>query len=237
MELGDTEYKSVQDIGVASVDVSHKLGLVKKIALYLKARVPDFIEVEDMIQIGMLGLLEASQSFDPSVGVSFDEYAKRRIKGSILDEVRKASSMSRLAVKNNREYSHAKMSLTNSLGREPSNQEVAELLGLTISELERKRSHANQFNLVQIDDESIQIESGFEDQAANPLLSLEDSELSDRLTNEISKLDDRSKLIISLYYVEELNMKEIGAVIGVNESRVSQLLSGTAAKLRESLIA
>jgi len=237
VELGDTEYKSVQDIGVASVDVSHKLGLVKKIALYLKARVPDFIEVEDMIQIGMLGLLEASQSFDSSVGVSFDEYAKRRIKGSILDEVRKASSMSRLAVKNNREYSHAKMSLTNSLGREPSNQEVAELLGLTISELERKRSHANQFNLVQIDDESIQTESGFEDQAANPLLSLEDSELSDRLTNEISKLDDRSKLIISLYYVEELNMKEIGAVIGVNESRVSQLLSGTAAKLRESLTA
>ena len=237
MELGDTEYKSVKDIGVASVDVSHKLGLVKKIALYLKARVPDFIEVEDMIQIGMLGLLEASQSFDSSVGVSFDEYAKRRIKGSILDEVRKASSMSRLAVKNNREYSHAKMSLTNSLGREPSNQEVAELLGLTISELERKRSHANQFNLVQIDDESIQTESGFEDQAANPLLSLEDSELSDRLTNEISKLDDRSKLIISLYYVEELNMKEIGAVIGVNESRVSQLLSGTAAKLRESLTA
>ena len=237
MELGDTEYKSVQDIGVASVDVSHKLGLVKKIALYLKARVPDFIEVEDMIQTGMLGLLEASQSFDSSVGVSFDEYAKRRIKGSILDEVRKASSMSRLAVKNNREYSHAKMSLTNSLGREPSNQEVAELLGLTISELERKRSHANQFNLVQIDDESIQTESGFEDQAANPLLSLEDSELSDRLTNEISKLDDRSKLIISLYYVEELNMKEIGAVIGVNESRVSQLLSGTAAKLRESLTA
>ena len=220
MELGDTEYKSVQDIGVASVDVSHKLGLVKKIALYLKARVPDFIEVEDMIQIGMLGLLEASQSFDPSVGVSFDEYAKRRIKGSILDEVRKASSMSRLAVKNNREYSHAKMSLTNSLGREPSNKEVAKLLGLTISELERKRSHANQFNLVQID-ESEETESGFEDQAANPLLSLEDSELSDRLTNEISKLDDRSKLIISLYYVEELNMKEIGAVIGVNESRVS----------------
>ena len=236
MELGDTEYKLVQDIGAASVDVSHKFGLVKKIALYLKARVPDFIEVEDMIQIGMLGLLEASQSFDPSVGVSFDEYAKRRIKGSILDEVRKASSMSRLAVKNNREYSSAKMSLTNSLGREPSNQEVAEFLGLTISELERKRSHANQFNLVQID-ESEETESGFEDQAANPLLSLEDSELSDRLTNEISKLDDRSKLIISLYYVEELNMKEIGAVIGVNESRVSQLLSGTAAKLRESLTA
>ncbi|MDA9367281.1 RNA polymerase sigma factor FliA [bacterium] len=236
MELGDTEYKLVQDIEAASVDVSHKFGLVKKIALYLKARVPDFIEVEDMIQIGMLGLLEASQSFDPSIGVSFDEYAKRRIKGSILDEVRKASSMSRLAVKNNREYSSAKMSLTNSLGREPSNQEVAEFLGLTISELERKRSHANQFNLVQID-ESVETESGFEDQAANPLLSLEDSELSDRLTNEISKLDDRSKLIISLYYVEELNMKEIGAVIGVNESRVSQLLSGTAAKLRESLTA
>ena len=184
----------------------------------------------------MIGLIEASRNFDPSIGVSFDEYAKRRIKGAILDEVRKASSLSRLAVKNNREYSSAKNSLTNSLGRQPTNVEIADYLDIYISELEHKRSHANQFNLVQLDNDLIDADGAFEDQQSNPMLSIEQAELSDRLTNEISKLDERSKLIISLYYVEELNMKEIGAVIGVNESRVSQLLSATALKLRGSLI-
>ena len=236
MDSNETGYSSEQDSESQSIDISRKIELVKKIALYLKARIPDYFEAEDLIQIGMIGLIEANKNFDPSVGVSFDEYAKRRIKGAILDEVRKASSLSRLAVKNNREYSSAKNSLTNSLGRQPTNVEIADYLDVSISELEHKRSHANQFNLVQLDNDLIEADGAFEDQQSNPMLSIEQAELSDRLTNEISKLDDRSKLIISLYYVEELNMKEIGAVIGVNESRVSQLLSATALKLRGSLI-
>ena len=236
MDSNETGYSSEQDSESQSIDISRKIELVKKIALYLKARVPDYFEAEDLIQIGMIGLIEASRNFDPSIGDSFDEYAKRRIKGAILDEVRKASSLSRLAVKNNREYSSAKNSLTNSLGRQPTNVEIADYLDVSISELEHKRSHANQFNLVQLDNDLIEADGAFEDQQSNPMLSIEQAELSDRLTNEISKLDERSKLIISLYYVEELNMKEIGAVIGVNESRVSQLLSATALKLRGSLI-
>ena len=236
MDSNETGYSSEQDSESQSIDISRKIELVKKIALYLKARVPDYFEAEDLIQIGMIGLIEASRNFDPSIGVSFDEYAKRRIKGAILDEVRKASSLSRLAVKNNREYSSAKNSLTNSLGRQPTNVEIADYLDVSISELEHKRSHSNQFNLVQLDNDLIEADGAFEDQQSNPMLSIEQAELSDRLTNEISKLDERSKLIISLYYVEELNMKEIGAVIGVNESRVSQLLSATALKLRGSLI-
>jgi len=236
MDSNETGYSSEQDSESQSIDISRKIELVKKIALYLKARIPDYFEAEDLIQIGMIGLIEASRNFDPSIGVSLDEYAKRRIKGAILDEVRKASSLSRLAVKNNREYSSAKNSLTNSLGRQPTNVEIADYLDVSISELEHKRSHANQFNLVQLDNDLIEADGAFEDQQSNPMLSIEQAELSDRLTNEISKLDERSKLIISLYYVEELNMKEIGAVIGVNESRVSQLLSATALKLRGSLI-
>ena len=236
MDSNGTGYSPEQNLESQSIDISRKIELVKKIALYLKARIPDYFEADDLIQIGMIGLIEANKNFDPSVGVSFDEYAKRRIKGAILDEVRKASSLSRLAVKNNREYSTAKNSLTNSLGRQATNVEIADYLDVSISELEHKRSHANQFNLVQLDNDLIEADGAFEDQQSNPMLSIEQAELSDRLTNEISKLDERSKLIISLYYVEELNMKEIGAVIGVNESRVSQLLSATALKLRGSLI-
>jgi|TARA_B110000914_G_C15499646_1_gene465119 RNA polymerase sigma factor for flagellar operon FliA len=235
MDSNGTGYSPEQNLESQSIDISRKIELVKKIALYLKARIPDYFEADDLIQIGMIGLIEANKNFDPSVGVSFDEYAKRRIKGAILDEVRKASSLSRLAVKNNREYSTAKNSLTNSLGRQATNVEIADYLDVSISELEHKRSHANQFNLVQLDNDLIEADGAFEDYQSNPMLSIEQAELSDRLTNEISKLDDRSKLIISLYYVEELNMKEIGAVIGVNESRVSQLLSATALKLRGSL--
>ena len=235
MDSNGTGYSPEQNLESQSIDISRKIELVKKIALYLKARIPDYFEADDLIQIGMIGLIEANKNFDPSVGVSFDEYAKRRIKGAILDEVRKASSLSRLAVKNNREYSTAKNSLTNSLGRQATNVEIADYLDVSISELEHKRSHPNQFNLVQLDNDLIEADGAFEDYQSNPMLSIEQAELSDRLTNEISKLDDRSKLIISLYYVEELNMKEIGAVIGVNESRVSQLLSATALKLKGSL--
>ena len=235
MNFVATGYSSIGGGDSSSVELSKKIELVKKIALYLKSRIPDFFETDDLIQIGMVGLIEANNNFDSSRGVSFEEYAKRRIKGAILDEVRKASNLSRLAVKNNREYAAATESLTNSLGRAPSNQEIAKFLNITISELEHRRSHANQFNIVQLEDELAQADENFEDTNSNPLLGIEDDELTQRLADEISKLDDRTRLIISLYYVEELNMKEIGAVIGVNESRVSQILKSAAATLRESL--
>ena len=99
MSSKDGEYQTIQNLSSDSVDILQKISLVKKIALYLKARVPDYMEVDDMVQIGMVGLIEASKLYDASVGVTFDEYAKRRIKGAILDEVRKSSSLSRLAVK------------------------------------------------------------------------------------------------------------------------------------------
>jgi RNA polymerase sigma factor for flagellar operon FliA len=184
----------------------------------------------------MVGLIEASKLYDPGVGVTFDEYAKRRIKGAILDEVRKSSSLSRLAVKTTREYNDAKTALSNDLNKEPTNAEIADYLDISISELEKRRSHANQMNLVHLEEDSAEWESAFEDEHTNPLLTMEQADLTERVTAEISKLDERSKLILSLYYRDEMNMKEIGAIIGVNESRVSQILSSTAKGLRQSLI-
>jgi RNA polymerase sigma factor for flagellar operon FliA len=230
------EYEAIKNLSSEPVDVLQKIGLVKKIALYLKARVPDYMEVEDMVQIGMVGLMEASKSYDSSIGVTFDEYSKRRIKGAILDEVRKSSSLSRLAVKTTREYSQAKTILSNNLKKEPTNAEIAAYLDISISELEKRRSHANQMNMVHLEEDSAEWESAFEDEHTNPMLNMEQSELTERVAAEISKLDDRSKLILSLYYRDEMNMKEIGAIIGVNESRVSQILSSTAKGLRRSLI-
>ena len=230
------EYEAIKNLSSEPVDVLQKIGLVKKIALYLKARVPDYMEVDDMVQIGMVGLMEASKSYDSSIGVSFDEYSKRRIKGAILDEVRKSSSLSRLAVKTTREYNQAKTILSNNLKKEPTNAEIAAYLDISISELEKRRSHANQMNMVHLEEDSAEWESAFEDEHTNPMQNMEQSELTERVAAEISKLDDRSKLILSLYYRDEMNMKEIGAIIGVNESRVSQILSSTAKGLRHSLL-
>ena len=236
MSSKDGEYQTIQNLSSDSVDILQKISLVKKIALYLKARVPDYMEVDDMVQIGMVGLIEASKLYDASVGVTFDEYAKRRIKGAILDEVRKSSSLSRLAVKTTREYNQAKTALSNNLKKEPTNAEIAAYLDISISELEKRRSHANQMNMVHLEEDSAEWESAFEDEHTNPLLTMEQADLTERVTAEISKLDERSKLILSLYYRDEMNMKEIGAIIGVNESRVSQILSSTAKGLRQSLI-
>ena len=109
-------------------------------------------------------------------------------------------------------------------------------MGISISELEKRRSHANQMNMVHLEEDSAEWDSALEDEHTNPLLTMEQADLTERVTAEISKLDDRSKLILSLYYRDEMNMKEIGAIIGVNESRVSQILSSTAKGLRQSLI-
>ena len=109
-------------------------------------------------------------------------------------------------------------------------------MDISISELEKRRSHANQMNMVHLEEDSAEWESAFEDEHTNPLLTMEQSDLTERVAAEISKLDERSKLILSLYYRDEMNMKEIGAIIGVNESRVSQILSSTAKGLRQSLI-
>ena len=194
------EYEAIKNLSSEPVDVLQKIGLVKKIALYLKARVPDYMEVDDMVQIGMVGLMEASKSYDSSIGVTFDEYSKRRIKGAILDEVRKSSSLSRLAVKTTREYNQAKRILSNNLKKEPTNAEIAAYLDISISELEKRRSHANQMNMVHLEEDSAEWESAFEDEHTNPMQNMEQSELTERVAAEISKLEDRSKLILSLYY-------------------------------------
>ena len=198
MSSKDGEYQTIQNLSSDSVDIVQKISLVKKIALYLKARVPDYMEVDDMVQIGMVGLIEASKLYDASVGVTFDEYAKRRIKGAILDEVRKSSSLSRLAVKTTREYNDAKTALSNDLKKEPTNAEIADYLDISISELEKRRSHANQMNMVHLEEDSAEWESAFEDEHTNPLLTMEQSDLTERVAAEISKLDERSNYTVTV---------------------------------------
>ena len=215
--------------------ITDHLPLVSRIAGYLKARVPKFIEYDDMVQIGTLGLMSAAESYKTDLGVEFKDFAKTRIKGAILDEVRRMSSMSRLAIKNSQSHSQAEHKLANDLGTKPSSKQVADYLGLSISEYEDQRTHADRFRMEDLDSEENSFEERQIGSELNPLEQIEDEELKVLVAQKISQLDDRKRLVMSLYYVDEMNMKEIGEIIGVKEARVSQILSGIVKDIKAEL--
>ena len=215
--------------------VNQHISLVNRIAGYLKARVPKFMEYDDMVQIGMIGLLSAADTFDANTGVEFKDYAKSRIKGAILDEVRKLSDISRLAIKNSQRHNGAKRELENILGTTPTNSQVANKLNVTLVEYEKQRTHIDRFKIDKLDDDDGDPFDGLVGSNENPLALLEDEQIKRVITSRISELDERKKLVLNLYYVEELNLKEIGAIIGVKESRVSQILSSVVKELHDAV--
>jgi RNA polymerase sigma factor for flagellar operon FliA len=228
-------YEDIQKFGEQRLPISQYLAMVRRIAIHLRPRVPAYIELDDMIQLGIMGLIEAEKNFDPSQGVSFEIFAKARIRGAMIDEARRLSDVSRLAIKNSKAHTDAIQSLSNNLGRLPTHREVADVLGLTIEAYENQRNHANQLNTVEL--ESFADESGFDaDHKHQDVVDeVADENVKAVIASAISTLDERRQLILKMYYVEEMNLKEIGAVIGVNESRVSQILSATLKELRPLL--
>lgn len=230
------DYKTNQ-LSSAHALVNAHISLVNRIAGYLKARVPQFMEYDDMVQIGMLGLLSAANAFDSNTGVEFKDYAKSRIKGAILDEVRKLSDISRLAIKHSQQHNKATHELENELGVIPKNSQIADKLAITLSEYEKQRTHIDRFKIIKIDSDEDEGDAfdDFVGPIENPLNLLEDEQLSDIITNIISTFNERKRLVLNLYYVEELNLKEIGDIIGVKESRVSQILSSVVKQLRDEV--
>lgn len=227
-------YRSVQQDGPKQRVIDH-IDLVRRVALHLKARLPNQFELDDLIQAGTLGLIEAAQSFDANKGVAFEAFARQRIRGSILDEVRRTSVLPRSAVANLRSHKQAGKELAQNLGREPTHSELAAKLDLSISEFERERTHAHQFQTLALDDMPVDF-TEIEDPAADIADEIEAEQQRVQLAEAIGQLPERDQLILSLYYVEELNLKEIGAIIGVSESRVSQLLTANAVQLRRTLV-
>jgi RNA polymerase sigma factor for flagellar operon FliA len=211
------------------------MGLVKKIAIFLRARLPEYMELNDMVQLGMLGLMEAYKNFDESQGGDFEAFAKIRIRGAIIDEARKLSKITRMAIQNIKSHENARILLQSTLDRSPTNREVAHHLGLTLEEFEHQRTHANSFNFQEL--EPMIEHGGFDiaDQNSDVLDAMIGNEDKQHLHKCISELDERKRLILSLYYVEEMNLKEIGAIIGVNESRISQILKTIAYDLRAKI--
>lgn len=228
-------YRDIGRLGDTNVSIGHYLGLVRRIVIHLRPRIPAYIELDDMIQLGTIGLIEAEKNFDPEQGVSFISFAKARIRGAIIDEARRLSDISRLAIKNSKAHSEAIHELANQLGRPPDSREVAEKLSISVETYHDQRTHANHLNMVALD--ALVDESSFDaSHHQNDVFDeIADDNVKSVIAEAIATLDQRKQLILKLYYVEEMNLKEIGVIVGVNESRVSQILSATTKELRPLL--
>ncbi|WED21046.1 RNA polymerase sigma factor FliA [Vibrio sp. JC009] len=214
--------------------------LVKRIAHHLLGRLPPSVLVEDLIQAGMIGLIEAQQNYDGTKGASFETYAGIRIRGAMLDEVRKGDWVPRSVHKNNRTISQAINELEATLKRDPTDAEVAKHLNLTIEQYHTALSDINCSRLVGIEDLGVSedVITNEDDLDENtPFQGVADENFRQALVDSIKSLPEREALVLSLYYDEELNLKEIGEVLGVSESRVSQILSQSMQRLRTKLSA
>ena len=211
--------------------VTNQYTLVRRVAYHLRSRLPSNISTEDLVQAGMEGLLQAKAAFDEGRGINFELFAKSRIRGAMLDEVRRISFSTRSVVSTKREHERVISELTQSFGREPRSHEVAAKLGKTPEEYERERLLAESADLVSSDTAPEYFEE-VDEGLRNPEQALEHSEMIESLAESIEQLPERTQQILALYYQEEMNLKEIGAILDVSESRISQILSETAAKLR-----
>ncbi len=215
---------------------SSQYSLVKRVAYHLSSRLPSNIAIEDLVQAGMEGLLQAQKVFDASRGINFELFAKTRIRGAMLDEVRRISFSTRNVISTKRKQDEIIRDLTQRLGRQPKNIEVAGELGISIEEYESDRLLAGSAEFISTDESPDDFEE-IDESRGSPEAELEQAEDIGALASAIEKLPERSQQILALYYQEEMNLKEIGEILSVSESRISQILSETAGKLRKLMSA
>jgi RNA polymerase sigma factor for flagellar operon FliA len=221
--------------------------LIKFIASRLALRLPSHISLEDLISSGIIGLIDAVQKFDPSKNINFKTYAEFRIKGAMLDELRSLDWIPRSVRKKSHLVENAYVQLQKDLGRPAEAEEVAELLGLELVEFHQLLDETKSISLVGLEEgrktagghssylEHELLETIQDDSARDSLLAVHFGELQEIMVQAIEALPDKEKLLISLYYYEELTMKEIGQIMGYTESRISQLHTQAMYRLRHKL--
>ncbi|MES9858216.1 MAG: RNA polymerase sigma factor FliA [Sedimenticola sp.] len=218
--------------------VNKHAALVKRIAYHLMSRLPSNVQVDDLIQAGMIGLLEASRNYDPSQGASFETYAGIRIRGSMLDEIRRSDWTPRSVHRKARMVANAMRRIENDEGRDARDVEVANSLDMTLPEYHRILQDSSGCRIFSIEDLQT---VGELPQSSNgkglpgPYEGIQKDAFKEALAVAIAGLPERERLVIALYYEEELNLREIGQVLGVSESRVCQIHSQAALRLRSRL--
>jgi RNA polymerase sigma factor for flagellar operon FliA len=214
--------------------------LVKRIAYHLVSRMPPNVEVDDLIQAGMLGLLDAAKHYSPDKGANFETYAGIRIRGAMLDEVRKSDWTPRSVHRNMREMAEVVRRIENAKGQDAAPADIAEGLGISLDEYHKivqDAASCRVFSFDQMgssDDESSPAEHA-RDERPGPFEDIEDAGFRGALAGAIGTLPEREKLVLSLYYDEDMNLREIGEVLDVSESRVCQIHGQALVRLRARL--
>lgn len=221
---GHAMYSQVQRTGDSDLVVQYA-PLVKRIAHHLASRLPASVQLEDLIQAGMIGLLEAARQYDAAQGASFQTYAGIRIRGAMLDEMRRLDWTPRSVHRKGREVAEAIRELEHRSGREPKDHEVCQAMGISLDEYHQILQDVVSSKVFSMDQEDPDsgLAPDFPSDQPNPFAQLQQAGFTDSLAEVIAALPEREQLVMQLYYDEELNLKEIGAVLGVSESRVSQI--------------
>lgn len=214
--------------------------LVRRLAHQMIAKLPANVEIDDLIQVGMIGLNDALSRFDTAQGVQFETFATQRIRGAMLDELRGADWMSRGTRKQQRSIEAAVHRLEQKLGRAPQESEIAKEMGISLADYQELLGKVRGTQLVYLEDMSG--DDGDDDyldrhvaDRDDPLSMLSDYRLREALVEAIKTLPEREQYVMSMYYEHDMNLKEIAAVLGVTESRVCQLHSQSIARLRVKL--
>lgn len=222
--------------------IKEYIPLVKYIASRVMFTKNKYMEYEDLVSYGMIGLIDALNKFDSTKGMKFSSYASIRIKGAMIDELRKNRPISKGAMDKLNNYNKAIEALQNKLLREPSVKEIADYLGITINEVAEIENYISYISMVSLesvifsDDEDVNLMGIVEDKnSPSPDAYLQEQEQLDILAKAIELLKEKDRIVLNLYYYEGLTLKEIGAVLSVSESRVCQLHSRAIVNLRECM--
>lgn len=215
--------------------------LVKRIAYHLMAKLPASVQVDDLIQAGLMGLMDAAKNYDNALGAQFETYAAQRIRGAMLDELRQADWLPRTVRKSLRQIEATINKLEQTHQRAPNEEEVAKAMDVDLSVYQQMLLDARGHQLLyyedlQDSDDADFFERHIAGQNGDPLQMLEDAGFRKVLAQSISALPEREKQMMGMYYEQELNLREIGEVLGVSESRVCQLHGQAVARLRVKLL-
>ena len=239
LEFGRTHDKALRDRLILTY-----APLVKYVAGRLGSGLPTHVDEGDLVSYGLLGLIGAIERYDPTRDVKFETYALARIKGSIIDELRSLDWVPRSVRSRAREIERAIAELEAKLGVAPDDEQIAAKIGITVEELESSLTDISRSSIAALDElwsvsgdgDQVSLLDTIEDTAEpHPAAALDETETREALADAISRLPEREKLVVTLYYYEELTLREIGEVLGVTESRVSQLHTKAILRLKARL--
>lgn len=234
---GLASYTAIQEMDADTL-VNRHAPLVKRIAYHLMNRLPPNVQADDLIQAGMIGLLEASRNYDPSQGASFETYAGIRIRGAMLDEIRRSDWTPRSVHRKARMVADAMRSIENEHGRDARDVEVAEVLDMNLVQYHRILQDAAGCRIFSIEELQAVGELPYDSsggESSGLFDGMQKDAFKKALAEAIAGLPERERLVIALYYDEEMNLREIGQVLGVSESRVCQIHSQATLRLRARL--